>query len=216
MPISRSIWPSGNIKLHCSSPSNLAKTIWKRNDKDVKATGHVQFLLDGLLILNASESDAGHYRCLSVEQSKANSYTTTVVEYQVNIDPAGSRDGNQIMPEARTNGPSVAGLQAFIVLLSLAFLALLTWNFYKGHIPLPCYRRNTEQKEKRGGQNTTVVYHETEGSAQANDELLESGRDNGTGRNHSSGEAASDVPEEEEASKAYLPSLQFIDDESEI
>lgn len=140
---------------------------------------------------------------------------STVAEYQVNIGSAGSPDGSQFMPEARTNGPSVAGLQALIVLLSVSLLALLTWNFYKGHIPLPCCRRKMGQKENQGGGNTTVAYHEAQSSAQTEGEFLEPGRDNGTNRNHSGRETLSDVPEDD-ASKAYLPSLQFIDDESEI
>lgn len=215
MPLSRSIWPGGNLQLLCSSPSNLAKTVWEKDDKALTAAGHVQFLLDGLLILNASESDAGRYRCQSVEHSKAGIYTTIVAIYQVDIGPAGSVDGKPIMPHAQTNGPSVAGLQALIVVLSVSLLALLTWNFYKGHIPLPCYRRKMEQKDKQGGCNTTVAYNEAVRSAQTEEELLEPGRDNGTNRNHSSAEAASHVSEED-ALKDFLPSLQFIDDESEI
>lgn len=215
VPLSRSIWPGGNLKLRCSSPSNIAATVWKREGQNLKATGHIQFLLDGLLILNASKSDAGRYHCLSVEESKAGIYTSTVAEYQVNIGPARSPDGSQIRPEAQTNGPSVAGLQALIVLLSVCLFALLTWNFYKGHIPLPCLRRRMEQREKRGGANNAVTFHETQSFAHTQDELLEPGGDNGTDRNHSGGEVLSDVPEED-ASKAYLPSLQFIDDESEI
>lgn len=179
------------------------------------AAGHVRFLLDGLLILNASDSDTGRYHCQSVEHSKAGNYTTTVVEYQVDVGPAGSADGSHIMPQAQTNGPSVAGLQAVIVLFSVSLLALLTWNFYKGHIPLPCYRRKMEQKDEQGGCNTAVAYQEAARSAQTEDELLEAGRDNGTKRNHSSAEAASHATEED-ALQAFLPSLQFIDDESEI
>lgn len=214
-PLHQSFWPGGNLKLRCSSPSNLAKTVWKRDGQNLEATGHVHLLLDGLLILNTSESDAGLYQCLSVEQSKAGIYTSTVAEYQVTIGPAGSGDGGLIRPEPRTNGPSVAGLQALIVLLSLSLLALLTWNFYKGHIPLPCYRGKMGQKEQQGGGNDAVAYHEAQSSAQTEGDLLDSGRNNGTDRNHSGGEARSDVPEED-ASKAFLTSLQFIDDESEI
>lgn len=215
VPLSQAIWPRGNLKLLCSSPSNLGKTVWKKDGKVLMAAGQIQFLLDGLLILNASDSDAGRYHCLSVERSKTGVYTTTVKEYQVDIGPAGSVDRNKIMPQAQANGPSVAGLQALIVLFSVSLLALLTWNFYKGHIPLPCYRRKMEEKEKQGGCSTTVAYHEAVRSAQTEDELLEPGKDNGTNRNHSSAEAASNVPEED-ALRAFLPSLQFIDDESEI
>lgn len=179
-------------------------------------TGRFQFLRDGLLILNASDSDTGQYHCLSVEHSKAGTYTTTVADYQVNIGPGGSGDGKPILPHAQRNGPSVVGLQVVIGLLSVSLLSLLTWNFYKGHIPLPCYNKNREQKENQGDLNSTVAYQETQRSAQAEDKLLESGRDNGNSKNHSSRDVASGVAEEDDASKAYVSSLQYIDDESEI
>lgn len=197
-------------------PSNLAETVWKRDGMVLTPTGHFQFLRDGLLILNASDSDTGRYHCLSVERSKAGTYTTHVAEYQVNIGLGGSGDGKAILPQAQTNGPSVVGLQVVIGLLSVSLLSLLTWNFYKGYIPLPCYNKNREQKENQGGLNSTVAYQETKRSAQAEDKLLESGRDNGNSKNHSSSEVASGVTEEDDASKAFVSSLQYIDDESEI
>ncbi|XP_028986599.1 semaphorin-4E [Betta splendens] len=142
-PMNQSIGPGGNLKLSCLPPYNLAKTSWEMDNGHQLPSAHLQLLPDGLLILNASHRDAGRYRCLSVERSRAVNYTTIVAEYEVRIASTGSGKALTVLPEAQTNGPSVVGLWVVIGLLLVAFLALLTWNFYKKHISLPCKR---EQK----------------------------------------------------------------------
>lgn len=216
-PLNRSIWPGGNLKLRCQSPSAMAKPRWERDDHPLTAAPRLQFLKDGLLILNASDSDAGRYRCLFDERSKSGSYTTTVAEYQVSIGPAGSGDRNLIFPQAQMGGPSVAGLQAVIGLLLVCLLALLAWNFYKGHLPLPwnC-RKNSEQSQGQGGLNSTVTCQDTR-SALAEDKPLVSGTDNGTSNNnHAGGEEPLGAAEGNDPPTVDVPALQFIDDESEI
>lgn len=218
-PLNQSIWPGGNLKLRCVSPSSLAKTTWERDGSPLSPATRLQLLRDGLLILNASGSDTGRYRCLSVERSKAGEYITTVAEYHVGIGPAGSGNGNLIFPQAQMDGPSVAGLQAVIVLLVVALLALLVWNFYKGHLPLPwnCGQKNREQSQGQGGLNSSVTYQDAPRPALGEDKPLVSGRDNSTSNNnHSGGEVAFSAAEENDTPKVSLPSLQFIDDESEI
>lgn len=214
--MNRSIWPGGNLKLRCPSPSNLAKTTWERDGSPLTPSARLQLLGDGLLILNASDSDTGRYRCLSVERSKADEYTTTVAEYQVGIGPAGSGDGSLIFPQAQMDGPSVTGLQVVVGLLVVSLLALLAWNFYKGHLPLPwnCGKKNREQYQEthaQGGQDAPRP-------ALAEDKPLVLGTDNGTSNNNQSGgEAAFSAAEEEnDGPTVTLPSLQYIDDESEI
>ncbi|XP_070830010.1 semaphorin-4E [Chaetodon trifascialis] len=218
-PLNQSIWPGGNLKLRCPLPSSLAKTTWERDGSPLTPATRLQLLRDGLLILNASDSDTGQYRCLSVERSKAGEYTTTVAEYQVSMAPAGSGTGNQILPQAQRDGPSVAGLQAVIVLLVICLLALLAWNFYKGHLPLPwnCRKKNREQSQDHRGLNSSATHQEAPRPAPAEDKPLVSGRDNGTSNNnHTVEEAGLSAAEEDNAPKVNLPSLQFIDDESEI
>lgn len=154
-----------------------------------------------------------------MEHSKAGKYTTTVAEYQVSMGPGRSGDGNQIFSEAQINGPSVAGLQAVIGLLVVFLLALLTWNFYKGHLPLPwnCGKKNGEQTGEQGGLDSTVTYQDAQRPALAEDKPLVSGRDNGTSNNNQTREeAAFSAADENDAPKINLQSLQFIDDESEI
>lgn len=219
-PLNRFIWPGGNLKLRCLSPSNLAITAWERDGSGLTPASRLQLLQDGLLILNASYSDAGHYRCLSLEQSKAGKYTTTVAEYLVSIGQAGSGDGSLIHPEAQVDGPSVTGLQVVVGLLVVSLLALLAWNFYKGHLPLPwnCGKSNRTQSQNQEGLNSIVTYTDAPRPAVAEDKPLVSGRDNGTSINNHTGEEAafSGAEEENDAPKVNLPSLQFIDDESEI
>lgn len=222
-PVNQSIWPGGNLKLHCPSPSNLAKTSWERDNRPLTPSLRLQLLRDGLLILNASDSDVGRYRCLSVEHSKVAEYTTTVADYQVRIAPAGSGKGGQIsVPQAQRDGPSVAGLQAVVGLLVVSLLALFAWNFYKGHIPLPwnCRNKNREQSQEsdeQGGLNSTVTHQATPRPALAEDKPLVSGTDNETrNNNHTDGEVGFSAAEGANAPKVTLPSLQYIDDESEI
>lgn len=222
-PVNQSIWPGGNLKLHCPSPSNLAKTSWERDNHPLTPSLRLQLLRDGLLILNASDSDVGRYRCLSVEHSKVAEYTTTVADYQVRIAPAGSGKGGQIsVPQAQRDGPSVAGLQAVVGLLVVSLLALFAWNFYKGHIPLPwnCRNKNREQSQEsdeQGGLNSTVTHQATPRPALAEDKPLVSGTDNETrNNNHTDGEVGFSAAEGANAPKVTLPSLQYIDDESEI
>lgn len=209
-PLRRSIWPGGNLKLLCPSPSNWSKTHWEQNGTPLTPAARLQFLQDGLLILNASQSDTGLYRCLSVEHSKAGKYTSVVTECKVDMVPTSTGNGYPLLPKARTDGPSVVGLQAVLGLLVVALLALLAWNFHKGHIPLPwnC-RKNKEASQEPGGLN----YQEGQRSGPTEDKPLVSGRDNGTGTNLTRAEAALYAADESDAPELNLPSLQFIDDE---
>lgn len=148
-PVKYSIWIGGNLKLRCTNPSNRAATIWEQDREILNPTLRRQFLKDGLLILNASDSDAGNYCCLSVERSKTDEYTSTVAEYQVTIASPGNGNGNGILfPHAQRDGPSVAGLHAAIAFLTIVVCALLAWNIYKGHFPcLPGLKSRQQSPE---------------------------------------------------------------------
>ncbi|KAK5919383.1 hypothetical protein CgunFtcFv8_023282 [Champsocephalus gunnari] len=207
-PMNRSFWQGGNLNLRCLPPSNLAKTSWERAGRPLTPSARIQVLQDGLLILNATESDSGRYRCLSVELSKADQYTSTVAEYQAT---ALSDPGDTGSTQAQTEGPSVAGLQVVVGLLVVSLLALLAWNFYKGHLPLPwnCRKKNTEQSQEtpeQGGLNSRVTYQDTPGPVPAEGKPLVSGTNNGR-NNHTGGEVAGENEDPKD-------SLQYIDDEN--
>ncbi|KAJ0037201.1 hypothetical protein NL108_018683, partial [Boleophthalmus pectinirostris] len=131
-PVNQSVRVGGSLKLHCTNPSNHAVTIWEQDRLTLNPTHRHHFLKDGLLILNASDSDAGLYSCLSVERSKMNTYTSTVVEYQVTIALSGKEDGIGF-PHAQRDGLHVA-----IAIFAIAFFGLFSWNIYKGHFTRSC------------------------------------------------------------------------------
>ncbi|KAM9845219.1 semaphorin-4E-like isoform 1-T2 [Aulostomus maculatus] len=216
--VKQSIWSGGNLKLLCPSPSNLAQTSWERDDRPLTSSVRHQLLQDGLLILNASVSDTGRYRCLSVELSKVDEYTTTVAEYQVSVAPAGSGRGGQIsVPQPQREGPSLVGLQAVVGLLVVSLLALLAWNFYKGHLPLPwnCRNKTREQSHVPEGLNSTVTPQDALRPPLEEDKPLVSGANNGKSNNNlTDGEVGFSAAEGDNAAPTItLPSLQYIDDE---
>ncbi|KAM4605753.1 semaphorin-4E isoform 1-T3 [Polymixia lowei] len=211
--VSQSIWVGGNLKLRCPPSSNLAKMSWQRDTLPLTPSTRLQFLRDGLLILNASAGDVGRYRCLSLERSHADKYTSTVAEYQVSIGGAGKVSP----PHAQREGPSLAGLQATVVLLVLLLAVLVGWNFYKGHLPLPwrCGDKRgavREENQEALGHVSTVTRQETQDPAMAEGKPLVSGTDNCSGNNNHTG---AEVEVDTEVAKGGV-SLQYIDEESEI
>ncbi|XP_051944190.1 semaphorin-4E [Hippocampus zosterae] len=140
--------PGGSVKLACPSSSKLATTKWEVNGRLVASSPRHEILQDELLILNVSDSDAGRYRCLSVERSKVDEYTATVAEYQLSLK------GEPRLPQAQRNGSSTVGLQVVIGLLVVSLVALLAWNFYNGHLPLPwnCNKKQSAKSYESNGQ----------------------------------------------------------------
>ncbi|XP_028327923.1 semaphorin-4E-like [Gouania willdenowi] len=188
-PIVQYIWPGGNLKLGCPSPSNLAETTWERDGRLMTPSSRFQLLRDGLLILNASVNDAGHYRCVAAERSNAGEYTTTVAEYTVT--GSSGEGGVSLRPSPRTAGPSIPGLQVVVALLVISLVALLAWNFYKGHIPLPwnCWKqRGRHPQGSRDHDNSDVVHQNTERPPAAEGKPLVSGAENNPRNNNHSTE----------------------------
>lgn len=137
-PVSLSTLPGGELKLSCPSPSHLTNVRWEQNNNALTFSPRQQILSDALIILNATISDSGRYRCLFVERSKAGEFNTTVADYQVSIDPTDTgNEGLTSISQPLTDSSSIAGLQAAVALLVIGLTALLAWNFYKKHIPLP-------------------------------------------------------------------------------
>ncbi|KAM4728520.1 semaphorin-4E isoform 1-T2 [Anableps anableps] len=191
-----SIWPGGKFELNCSSPSNLAKLIWKRNDFELPHSPK-----DGRLILNGSASDVGHYRCLSVERSKTAVYKTVVADYQVTIDPKGSDKSILTpIPEPQNNGTSHTGLIVVIIVLAGCLLLLLTWKACKRHVHLPWDRtkRKEEPQQTHDQEATHTLVAET------------------PNKNHADAGGAPCHSEGTDAPTVHLSSMQFIDDESAV
>lgn len=214
--LKESIWPGGNLKLDCPKPSNLATTSWERDDRPLTLSSRHELLQDGLLILNASLTDAGLYRCVSIERSKTDVYTSTVARYDVTVTPLGSGRGrNTLFPEAQRDGPSVAGLQAVVALLTICLVGLLGWNCYKGHLPVPWKNRNknggqSQENHEQGGLNGSGIQQDTRPENKPLVSVVNSG---GSNNNHNSEEAANSGADAENVNQQ---SLQYIDDVSEI
>lgn len=143
--VPESILVGRNKKLPCTNPSDWAATIWEQDGQILSPTVRHQFLKDGLMILNASNSDAGLYSCSSEERSKMKVYKSPVAEYQVTIVLP---DTEILSPQAQRNQSSVRLLHAVIALLTIALCLLLSWNIYKGHFPcLSCLKRGQHSPE---------------------------------------------------------------------
>lgn len=194
-PVNQSIFFGGNLKLHCSNPSNHATTIWQQDKHPLSPSRRHQFLKDGLLILNATDSDAGLYRCLSIEHSKTEEYTSTVAEYHVSIAPPGAgKEKDILFPHARRDGPSVAGLQAVVAVVLICLVALLAWNLYKGHLPLPCRHRKTEVQTQGIHEVVAPDASVSKEHTRAENKPLVSGANSSSGNNnHNSGEVTNNA-----------------------
>ncbi|XP_053740447.1 semaphorin-4E-like isoform X2 [Synchiropus splendidus] len=128
----KSLAAPGYLKLLCSSESKLATIRWEKDHSPLVSSPHRLELEDGLLILNVSKSDAGLYRCLSVERSREDEYITVIAQYNVTMEEE-TREA-QVEP---FNYPVLAQ-QIGLVLAIWAFFGILIWNFYKGYLRLPC------------------------------------------------------------------------------
>lgn len=218
-PVNKTLWLGGNLELQCPPPSNLAETSWHRDGLPLPPSPRHQLFPNSLLILNASSSDAARYHCESRERSHAGEYTTTVADYQLKIGAGSGRGpGDPSTPEAQRQDPSLAVLQASVAILVLVLVGLLGWNFYKGHIPLPCWggsaarRGKSQQARELGVPATNVSSQVVPEPGKAESKPLVSGGENcRSNNNHAAvGEASQDG-----SSRVSLASLQYIDD-SEI
>ena len=72
-----------HIKLQCRPDSNLARVSWRFSGGVLRSDDKHYVYDGGLLVLNASSSDAGRYTCDSVEQVAGRPYTKTVAAYEV-------------------------------------------------------------------------------------------------------------------------------------
>nr|XP_046246907.1 semaphorin-4E isoform X2 [Scatophagus argus] len=77
--------PENNIQLPCQIHSNLAQVLWRFSDQTLHSNNKYYIYSGGLLILSASESDAGLYTCDSVEQINGRTYSRTMAVYQLQL-----------------------------------------------------------------------------------------------------------------------------------
>uniref|UniRef100_A0A671TLH3 Si:ch211-129c21.1 n=1 Tax=Sparus aurata TaxID=8175 RepID=A0A671TLH3_SPAAU len=70
--------PGNNIQLPCQIHSNLAQVLWRFSDQTLHSDNKYYIYSGGLLILSASETDAGLYTCISVEHINDRTYNRTM------------------------------------------------------------------------------------------------------------------------------------------
>ncbi|XP_068449183.1 semaphorin-4E [Clinocottus analis] len=100
--------PGNNIQLPCRPHSNLARVLWRFGDRTLHSGDKYYIYGGGLLVLGASESDAGRYACDSVEPVNGRAYNRTVAVYRLRLDDGGVAGGGAANPSNSTRGPSEA------------------------------------------------------------------------------------------------------------
>ncbi|XP_053286809.1 semaphorin-4E isoform X2 [Pleuronectes platessa] len=97
--------PQNNIQLSCQLHSNLAQLVWRFSDQTLHSNHKYYIYSGGLLILGASESDAGLYTCDSVEQINGRTYNRTVAVYRLQLC-SGPRVGDSTTPGTEVTNSS--------------------------------------------------------------------------------------------------------------
>lgn len=80
--------PGNNVQLPCQVHSNLAQVLWQFSNQTLHSSNKYYIYSGGLLIANASESDAGSYTCYSVEEISTGTFTQTVAVYRLELNSA--------------------------------------------------------------------------------------------------------------------------------
>ncbi|AWP11342.1 putative semaphorin-4E-like [Scophthalmus maximus] len=97
--------PENNIQLPCQLHSNLAQVLWRFSDQTLHSNHKYYIYGGGLLILSASESDAGLYTCVSVEQINGRTYNRTVAVYRLRLYSGPDAGNSTTTVNKVTNSP---------------------------------------------------------------------------------------------------------------
>ena len=145
--------PGSNVKLGCEPISDLAQLLWHVGGRALVRSDQHHFHRDSLMILNASVGDAGHYSCWSVERSHGHEHRRLGAEYRLTLGTR-TRGGLELptSPQAQSSNGGMVGMQVLVALLSVTLVALVAWNYYKGHLTLlPC-KLGGRQEHPEGSQ----------------------------------------------------------------
>lgn len=135
------------VRLLCQPGSNVAQVQWLVNDSPAENTNRYKIQRDSLLILNASDSDAGQYTCTSVETSTGDNYVTKSVTYELRLGDFPRDSSVQPLVQEKQNT-----LLALVITLTLVLLMLVAWNFYKGHFAITnCFSKAENRPQSISG-----------------------------------------------------------------
>lgn len=113
--------PGNNIQLLCKAHSKLAQLHWRHSGQLLHPDDKHYFSDWGLLIVNASISDAGLYICDSVKKTSGRVYNKTVASYQLSPTNDGTFDSVSANCQS---GTVVVIFKVFVTVLSLACFCL--------------------------------------------------------------------------------------------
>ncbi|XP_053529705.1 semaphorin-4E-like isoform X1 [Ictalurus punctatus] len=146
----KTFYPGNVVRLPCQPASNLAQVQWRVNDHPVENSNMYHIQHNSLFILNASDSDAGHYTCTSVESSNGKDYVIQTVTYELRLGNYMGHPSVLALVQEQLNTPLI--LRAMVIIISLLLVALLIWNFYHGHCPvLRCFNKAVERPQPMSG-----------------------------------------------------------------
>ncbi|XP_027006497.2 semaphorin-4E-like isoform X2 [Tachysurus fulvidraco] len=127
----KTFYPGNEVRLLCQPGSNLARVQWSVNNHTIQNSNKYHNLHNNLLILNASDSDAGFYTCTSVESSNGNDYVIQTATYELRL--GNFMEHPLVQPQAQKQQKCLSFLSILAIIPTLMLLALVVWNFYKGH-----------------------------------------------------------------------------------
>ncbi|XP_062868502.1 semaphorin-4E [Trichomycterus rosablanca] len=171
----RTLVLGNNIKLPCQQDSNLAQLNWRFESQQLNPSKEKYATYsDGLLIYNATATDAGCYTCESVERVVNKDYKRTLAIYELQIPSAKDHIGSHptitvplttfenmaeatASPQHKNMVGSWVAMQVSLALLSVMMVALLLWNLCMGHLPLQkCCTSRGQKKQKALAQSESL------------------------------------------------------------
>lgn len=238
--------PGNNVRLPCQVHSNLAQVLWQFSNQTLHSSNKHYVYGGGLLIANASESDAGLYTCYSVEDIRTRTFTQTVAVYKLQLNSgSGGLDSTTpdhglvntsdsfhgenaaapgLMPEAsspenRSDPGRVTRLEVAVALLSLlcfSLIGFIFWNWSQGR--LSCFKLGQRPVQAEGPRQSGEYMHVPTRPSEIKLPQVQSERPfRAANNNHS----AVDFKRTEDrrmtpANVSTLNGLGYINDESEI
>ncbi|KAF7692551.1 hypothetical protein HF521_010161 [Silurus meridionalis] len=127
------------VSLECQLESNLARVQWRVNDQPIENDQKYHIQHNNLLIFYALDTDSGDYACIAEEYSNGQDYVIQTTTYEVRLgDFVKPHDQLAIVEMEDT-------LVAPVIILAMILVALVTWNFYKGHYSSSrCFKTNAK------------------------------------------------------------------------
>lgn len=146
----KNFYPGSMVRLQCQPGSNLAQVRWHVNDHPVKTSNTYHIHHNSLLILNASDTNAGHYTCTSEESSNGNMYVTQITTYELRLENFIGHPSIQPLVQEQQN--TLLALKVLVIILTLILLLLVSWNFYKRYFAIPgCFNKAEERPQNISG-----------------------------------------------------------------